>query len=620
MADTFLVDGSLDWSGGVNSLAVTTLQSERMPNGLARNELAWLVNGTVRDGGIIPRSGYQYLGTIHDPSGLYQGATLYQPLDANPYFLVNISGRTYQVLPDNVAGKVDLTAAFPGTDMPADQPYFYYPWSQPEQFSIIQCGDYVTLPLFWDGSVLRRSLGITNNAVATGTPGVNEIPAAGSMDYFMDRLWYAQGRQYSAGDIVGGASGTAVYNFRDSVLEVTENPLVLGGDGFTVPDGSGNLRALAHSIQINATITQGTIFPFARKAIYAQLVPITRQAWIDATNANQPQQTIVQLSNGSVNDRSIVAINGDLYYQTFQPGISSLVLATRYFDEPGNLELSSAENRVLQFTDRSLLGYATGTFADNRLLQSNLPIQLPQGVIHQAVIPLDFLPVSTFGSSLNPAWEGHYEGLQVLQMLTGDFGGVERSFLITVSAIDTPAAPKGSIQLFEQVQDQKTDVNANGESRITWQMESPAFTFGAEFDLKELIGGEIWADRISGEVIYHIEYRPDGQTCWSDWLTWKVCSARNSCEDVLNPQCYPLVDYGEDYRQTMQLPVPPMTCANNNGRPTSQGMQFQIRLTITGFCRLRGVQLFAKPMKRSLYSQLVCKWNGVVGKLGQMFG
>jgi hypothetical protein len=389
-------------------------------------------------------------------------------------------------------------------------------------------------------------------------------------------------------------------------LEVTENPLVLGGDGFTVPDGAGNLRGIAHSIQINATNSQGTIYPFARKAIYAQLVPITRDNWIAATNSNQPQQTIAQLSNGSVNDRSIVAINGDLYYQTFQPGISSLVLATRYFDQPGNIELSAAENRVLQFTDRSLLSYATGTFADNRLLQSNLPIQLPQGVIHQAVIPLDFLPVSTFGSTFQPAWEGHYEGLQVLQMLTGDFGGAERSFLITVSAIDTPAAPKGSIQLFEQVQDQKTDVNANGESRITWQMESPAFTFGAEFDLKKLVGGELWIDRLFGEVEFTLDYRADGQSCWNPWHKWQKCSARNSSEDVVNPISYPLTEYGESYRQVMSLPKPPETCATESGRPSTVAFQFQIRLTIKGFCRLRGFQLFAEPVKRSIYSQMTC--------------
>lgn len=617
---TFGTDGSLDFSQGVDSLKVTTIQSQRLPNGLARDQLAWLVNGTVRDGGITPRSGYQYLGTIAAPAGLFQGATLYQPSNANPYLLVCISGHTYQVLPDNVAGKVDLTAHFPGTAMPAAQPYFYFPWSQPEQFTVIQAGDLTTLPLIWDGAILRRSKGITNLAVPPGTPGVNEIPAAQAMDYFMGRLWYAQQRAYSAGDIVGGGSGTATYRFRDSVLEVTENPLVLGGDGFIVPDGAGNVRALAHSIQINATNAQGVIYPFARRAIYAQLVPITRALWIASNNANQPQQTIAQLSNGSVNDRSIVAVNGDLYFMTLQPGIASLTLATRYFDQPGNLELSAQENRILQFVDRSLLGFATGCFADNRLLQGTLPKQLPQGVVHQAVIPLDFLPVSEFRSNFQPAWEGHYEGLNILQMLTGDFGGVERMFMVTVSGVDTKAGPAGSIQLYEQVPDQQFDVNPNGESRIQWQFETPAYTWGDEFELKKLVSAEFWVDRIFGEVIFKVEYRPDGESCWQPWHEWEVCSARNTCEDVVNPVCYPIQPYGEGYRQTMALPLPPATCASQSGRPSNVGFQFQLRVTIRGFCRMRGIQLFAEPRQRSLYGQMVCLAKKFVGLLNRLIG
>lgn len=878
---TFGTDGSLDFGGGVDSLKVTTIQSQRNPNGLARNQLAWLVNGTVRDGGITPRSGYKYLGTIAKPSGLFQGASMYQPDNGNPYLLMSISGRLLQVVPDNVAGFVDLTAKFPGTGMPATQPYFYF--EQAELFEVIQAGDFVTLPLFWDGATLRRSVGLgapappspgtnltvtlgwvvppvgnsvvvtlaspyagvvgdvqtwtgygtftvnqisgntitlvtvsssvtgitvppgtytvgiksgaspvtfavtTTNApgqplvgqslnailtapyagnvgdsiswigvgtytvlgltnanqtvslqllsaqvpvgnviaagpytwVATppstpstnisearttstapvqpllgntlnvtvtvafvGTPGdtvywigvgvykllglsvgntvlslqlvsnqvavgnviaagnyvfvdqptatsggstpvttfVAEIPAAGPMDYFMGRLWYGQGRQYSGGDIVKGPSGTVPYKFRDSVLKVTENPLVLNGDGFTVPDNAGNLRAIAHSIQINAVLGQGQLYPFSRNAIYSQYVPITRALWIDASANNAPLQTVVQTSSGSVNDRGIVQINGDLYYQTLQPGIASLTLATRYFDQPGNLELSAQENRILQFVDRSLLSFATGCFADNRLLESSLPKQLPQGVVHQAVIPLDFLPISEFGSEFKPAWEGHYEGLQILQMLTGDFGGVERMFMVTVSGVDTKAGPAGSIQLYEQVQDTQFDENPNGESRIQWQFETPAYTWGDEFELKKLVSAEFWVDRLFGEVIFKVEYRPDGETCWQPWHEWEVCSARNTCEDVVNPVCYPIQPYGEGYRQTMALPLPPQTCATQSGRPSNVGFQFQLRVTIRGFCRLRGIQLFAQPVQRSLYGQMVCLAKKFVGLLNRLIG
>lgn len=620
---TFITDGSISFGGGVNSIKPTTIAGQRSQDGLQRNELAWLVNGTVRDGGISPRDGYVYLGTIFPPSGLYQGGVMYQPDSANPYLILSISGRTFKVDPDNMGGIVDLTAKFPGTLMPAAGTYFFYPWNQPEQFTLIQAGDFATLPLIWDGTILRRSKGITNPLVAPETPGVNEIPPAAAMDYFMNRLWYSGGRQYGAGDILnrvaGATSGTAAYNFRDSVLNVTESPLVLQGDGFAVPENSGNIRALVHSIQLQAVNGQGLLYPFARRAIYSQYVPITRSDWLGTNNANQPLQTVAQLGNGAVNDRCIVAVNGDLYYQTLIPDIASLNIATRYFNQPGNISLSAAENRILQFANRALLGFATGTQFDNRLLESTLPVQLPQGVIHQALVPLDFLPVSTFGSDYQPVWEGHHEGLQILQLFSGDFG-FPRTFAVTVSSIDTPAAPKGSIQLYEIVKAQKFDENPNGEARIQWQFETPAYTWGDEFLLKKLVGAELWIDRLFGEVNFNMEYRPDGETCWQPWHQWQVCSARNTCEDVVNPVCYPITPYGEGYRQVMQLPVPQMSCSPQSGRPTNQGFQFQFRLTVHGFCRFRGIQVFAEPMKRSMYGQLVCALKKFIGNVTKLVG
>jgi hypothetical protein len=205
-------------------------------------------------------------------------------------------------------------------------------------------------------------------------------------------------------------------------------------------------------------------------------------------------------------------------------------------------------------------------------------------------------------------------------MLTGDFGGVERTFLVTVSAIDTVAGPAGSIQLYEQVQDNKFDENPNGEARIQWQVEFPAFTWGDEFELKKLISAELWVDRVFGDVVFHMEFRPDGETCWRDWHTWQICSARNTCEDTINPICYPIGEYGENYKQTMGLPKPPSGCATSSGRPSNVAFQFQTRLTVLGFCRVRGIQLFAEPVQRSLYSSMVCKFNGIIAAIGRLIG
>lgn len=595
-----LIDGSLNWSDGIDSIKVTTVQSEKNPDGLKRTQLAWLNNASVRGGGILQRTGWQLLGTVHDSTGLYQGGFMYQPDSANPYLMLNISGQTYKVEVDKAFSVGNASAVFVGTNMPANIGGFEY--AQGENYLVIQANDGLTLPLFWDGTILRRSLGITNPGVAPGTPGVNEIPAAGAMDYYMGRLWYAQGRQYSGGDIVGGPSGTPGNRKRDAILEITENPLVLGGDGFTLPTNAGNIRAIFHNANLNAQLGQGQLMVGTRKAIYSLQVPVTRNAWILADTNNQPQQNVVQLVNGPVNSRSIVKANGDVFYQTLEPSIASLFASIRYFDQWGNRSISANEQRVLSFVDRSLLHAATGIVFNNRLWQSTLPFATPQGVAHQMIIPMDFIPIASFGENHNPVWEGVYEDLFILQLFVGDFGGRERAFAVTVSKKDS------SIQLWELTDFLRSDfngvpANASNEARVTWVIETPAYTFGDEFSLKKLVTLELWLDKIFGSVDIKVEWRPDSDPCWQVWHQWKECAARTTAEDCANPISYPIGQYRESFRATRTLPRPPEICESATGRPAHIAYQFQLRITVKGWMRIRGIMLRAEKFMDKLYHQ-----------------
>lgn len=719
-----IADGSMDWSGGVNSIKVPTIQSPQNPHGLSRDELAWLINGTIRDGGISPRAGYTMLGNVHDGSALFQGSFMYDPpsdltafsagngqflydatghktdvrgsavanatanftvplsvgassnlaingiylgaindlvtlylgttpygvykvtanppgvvtLEAvyiagiwglvlagpktlfgppivpvvqpivtiDPYLMVLIGGILYQVIPEPFT-VINLSALF-GLTMPATVETAFF--CQAEEFLIIQIHDGVTLPLFWDGQTLRRSRGITNTGVAPGTPGVNEIPSAGAMDYYMGRLWYCRGRQYGAGDIVNGPSGTNQYNFRDSLLNVTENPLVLGGDGFTVPENSGTIRAIKHNGQLDTALGQGIMFIFTATAVYALKVPVTRNDWIAATNSNQPLQTVVQLVNGAVNDRGIVAANGDLFYMSLEPGIRSLISAIRYFQQWGNVQISANEERLLQFCDRGLLHAASGIVFDNRLLMTSLHKQTPQGIVGQVVIPMDFTPINSFGSDTHPVWEGMRDGIDILQLLAGNFGGRERAFALNVSR------SVGTIDLWELTKASRFDLHPATEvaaevlsgqlvdKRVTMIIEFPAFTWGEEFLLKKMVSGELWVDRVFGEVVFKMEWRPDGDTCWHFWHEWKICTTRNCAEDVYQPCTYPIIPNGTSYRQTMTLPIPPAICAFVMGRPGNVGYQMQPRLTVTGYCRVRGLLLHSERVDRKLYANM----------------
>lgn len=610
--EVYIADGTFDFSGGVNSDATTTVRSELNPNGLQRNQLAWLSNATVRSGAITQRYGWQKLLDLIK-TGLWQGGVMYETFDnsSNPRIICSISGHIYSVLLDPPFTVTDLSVKFGLFNPPTPDEVFF---CEAEGILCIQAGDFLTaapatLPLFYrtpfggQPEIMRRSNGLTGNVTY---PNINEIPAAMAMVYYAGRLWYAQGRTYTAGDIVGNtSSGTAPYNFRDSVFKVTENPLATGGDGFTVPSQAGNIRALTYPVALDTTLGQGPLYIVTRKQVYALDVPVSRTAWIAAGNSNQPLQRVVQINNGFVGERGLIRVNGDIYGQSVDPAIRSMITATRFFGQPGNIPISRNENRALAFENRALMRLNTGIEFDNRALFGSQSKQTPSGVVTQGFLPLNFDEISSLGERRPPVWEGIWEGMDCLQAFTGDFGGRQRAFQVVVSRQDT------TIDVFEITDFSKTE---NGDNRIQWYFETPAFTWstaGWELELKKLRGLEIWFSRVSGTIDLTVYYRPDSDPCWHLWNETSFCSVRNCAEDLNNPICYPISPvYGEGYEWPIELGEPPESACSptlRSRRPTDVGYQFQIKVVVKGFCQVRGIVPYGTQVEKAPPSYQDCE-------------
>lgn len=742
MATSRLTDGAFDFAGGVDAGKVTTIASELMPNGLKRNQLAWLSNATVRGGGITQRTGWQPLCAAHPGGAAFQGGWLYDnsAQGGNPYLIVSVGGEILRINVDTDNSVVSLSALF-GLYNPPLEPQSYF--TQGEEFLIIQAGDGVTLPLFWDGTTLRRStgagivagvtnanftspaigayvlaelvaayIGAVNQVVTIGgefylqvllaqscqltnvdNPGpgniypagtqvfngagvlygttlvsfvtpaagapvvlpvwinpvnpmvaldavvidgtnwtvtaapyagipvvavdeellinltqlagvvvvqpvnlntIGELPPATTMDFYQGRLWFAQDRQYTAGDIVLGPAGTQPYRKRDSILKITESPLALAGDGFVCPTQDGVIRALRHTANMDTSLGEGSLYVFTQRAIYSLTVPIKRSEWITTT---EPLQRVVQNRNGSYGDRGIVAANGDLFFQA-SDGIRSLFVSQRSFQDWGNRPISSNINRLLNFNSREYMRFASGINFDNRLLETALPYMTDVGVAFKALASLDFDLISSLEEVKPPAWEGMLQGVDILQLWEGDYGGRQRAFMAIRSQLD------GSIGIWELDASTITD---NGDNRITWQIETPSWTWGKEFETKRLDGAEIWCDRVRGTVEMDIWYRPDSETCWQYWTGTTFCSAKNSCENWEFPVCYVTQPYGENYKFPIVLPTPPAPdCQSMNARPMSIGFSFQMKLVIKGFCRVRGILAYAVPFQRAPFLNQSC--------------
>lgn len=425
-----------------------------------------------------------------------------------------------------------------------------------------------------------------------------QLPAALAMDYYMGRLWLALGREYVAGDIVGGTSGTGIYDKRDAILNMTENAYTVGGGAFIVPTNAGNIRALNHAANLDSALGEGQLKVFTRKSVYSVNVSPDRSAWLALT---EPLQRVEQINFGAIGDRCAVPVNGDLYYRSVD-GVRSLTQAIRYFNQPGNTPISREETRAIISDDRALLQYCSGIEFSNRLLMTCQPYQTAYGVAHKGVMPLNFDLLSQIDGKLPPAWEGIWEGLNIMQMWKGDFGGRERAFALAYSE------DNNALEIWEIMDTELFDYNTHGESRITWAFETPSFTWDKPFTLKELETIELWVDKVFGTVEFTAYVRAGQSACWTLWHNWQICSPRNECELPGAPEdCpYPQQRYPQQYKQPMVLPKPPSICDEMNGRPINLGYAFQFRIVIKGQCRVRGLLAHCYQKETSPFDGKTC--------------
>lgn len=433
--------------------------------------------------------------------------------------------------------------------------------------------------------------------VVTTDTEASQLPAGGPMDYYMGRLWVANGREYVAGDIVGlTTSGNGQYDFRDSILAMTENTYTVSGGAFIVPNNSGNITALSHPANVDSALGEGALKVFTRKAIYSTTVTPDRTAWI---SLQTPLQRIEQLNYGTGADRSVVPVNGDLFYRSID-GVRSLIEAVRYFSQWGNTPISNEMERVVSVDDKGLLDFASSIVFNNRLLMTCQPYQTDYGVAHKGIMSLDFDVLSSMSGKLPPAWEGVWEGLRILQLLKGDFGGQERAFAIVHSTLS------GNLEVWEITEAGEEDSGRLGDNRIVWSFETPSYDFGSPFSYKTLESLEIWADEMSGRCEFKVEYKNDQNPCWNFWYYWVECAAKNECESNGTDCDYATQTYPPQYRVPMTLPKPQAYTDNSSNRPSNVGCSFQLRVWIKGYCRIRGLKVHASPFDKPLYENMVC--------------
>jgi len=553
------------------------IDSNRAPTSLNRTQLAWAVNATTRGEFIQPRPGWRRVKVGDNVpfynQGRFQGAAFYRADNGNNSLIHMIDGRLYMLRPLSSVkfDLVEITPSDGGNASNIKQAWFY----QGENFMVIQ--DTLAAPIIFNGSSCRRA---EEGEITSGAAGV----------YHGGRIWYASPdqRSYRATDLVRGPSGTASYNYRDSILKVTENTYLNGGGDFSIPDSNDQIVAMAVPAKLDVAYGEGNLQVLTRNEIVRVNAPLDRDTWQDVTS---PIATLGQVNHGGVGPNNHAIVNGDLLYRSHD-GIRSYILANREFNQSwANTPVSDEISPILNADNQYFLQYGSSAVWKNYVLFTVYPRFTDYGYIHTGIAVLSLETLNTMKQKSTPVWEGLWNGGHFLQLITAEFNRVRRLFAYVVNI-------NGQLELWEL--DENLSGDDDGDGNVTafpWAFETCSMFKDNPFDLKSLKWGQLTLDNMVGTVSGTVSYKPDAD---AQWFTWGTFSEYQD-EQETDYEGEAPDSLGGGTRRRITLSSPPDECGNeSNGRFFYEA---QIRFDLVGYARVRRFRAAATPRSDSTTSE-----------------
>lgn len=491
-------------------------------------------------------------------------------IDGHRYQVVSISGSVLTVTnldaPAGVVVSGEMVVALDPNSSTLGEAWM----EQAEMFLIIQDGQ--RRAIIYDGSKSFRS-DIVKQQVPTGR----------QMAYGKGRLAVAvNGKEFSWGDIVGGALNDPSYARLDNVLYFKENVFLAGGGNFSLPLQSGDITAMIFMVVLDTSTGNGPLQIHTEGAVFSFDASEDRDTWAATRN---PLRTIIVIGSGAVGQRSAVqTTNSDIFYRA-RDGVRSFYLAQREFvNSWGSTPNSTEMDRVLPFDDVLLLKYGSMIQFDNRLLFTVQPMPTQENAYHRGLGVLDFNLISSMRGKSPPVYDGIWTGFQPVLLFKGKIGGRERAFSWARSA-------GGLNELWEF---DKVSGFDNTDSRVPSFIETRSM-FGREptaspLSLKRIESVEVWCDEIRGEVDFTLYYKPDQYPCWVEWgRVQAVCSEYETCAEDDDPLCTVAYVKRPTFKTRLNFGQPLDEDMDVDDKPSRIGYEFQLRLGWTGHARIRKV-------------------------------
>jgi hypothetical protein len=440
------------------------------------------------------------------------------------------------------------------------------------------------------GRVVPASTDNPISWVKTGT----QLPPGRMGVYGLGRVWMSlvDGKQFVAGDIVGGSSGTVANNFRDAVLQITENLFLSGGGNFAVPGSYGDIRAMCFSETLDSSLGQGALQVFTPMTVFSCNAPVDRAIWQDVTN---PILTESAKGGGGLGQWSTINLNSDILSRAYD-GIRSLILTRREFNTWGNVPVSREVQPQMDRDSETLLGFTSSVAFDNRFLHTTEgKIVEDRGVVWTRLAVINNDPVSSLQGKAPSLYDALYwQGLNVFQLIRGEFSERERCFAFTYNEHTE------EIELYEILRSADPIIYDNDETRIVWTFESPMLDFGQRdprLRQRLRLGQcQISVNELRGKVSFQSYFKPDYWPCWVPWASWEECSD-NELVTLTSPS----------FRPRMVLAEPDARwCDPTNNRPLREGYYFHFKLVVTGYCKVTAIKFTADTVPETAMGPCVC--------------
>lgn len=576
-------DGWISLAGGVDAGRDPSLigknQAARMNNMVCRGGLgaqtrppfkAHALEFERRDMTYLPNGQFSTVNGEPDQSvnnfhsGTFQCASYFVPHGTSACIMVTVAGRLYQLIPKSSKGVYITEIELPYRNR-SNIPLGYM--QQADRFHITQDGE--SKPIIFDGTKAWRA-------------GDKQVPVGTYMAYGMGRVVVTvNGRELEFGDLYGSHNGIeGKKNFTDpgdSVLEFTETTFLNEGFRAAIAFTLGSVTGLKFAPQQDSAVGDGELLAFSENGVSSFFLSQPRELWKDSAF-----QRVTLLNIGGRCHEMIVSFNGDLWFRS-DDGWRSYRQARAEIQGWAHLPMSTEVRDHMDADTAKFLIHGSAINFNNRLIGTTSPRPNQGRPFHKGLTSLDFDVLSTFGQATRPSWDGHWDKLKFLKLVTGKFDGVNRAFAF---ALDED----GKNQIYELMPNPGQD---DFDGPIDWTLEMRSMDFESPFNEKEVEGADVWVDEVRSSVTITAEYKSDQEPEWQGWKELNAISVSGDCQAIT---CggVPTIKKGFFPRRTISKP--PDSCNEQTKRQGRRCFEFQTKLSGSGTCLVKKFRLNAKQM------------------------